>query len=53
MGDFEVSAERAVTFDHGRDGSIAEDCYFSMIAYRDGYSFNFIEGKHKWVAFYH
>jgi egghead protein (zeste-white 4 protein) len=41
----QVSAERKVTFDHGRDGSIAEDCYFSMIAYRDGYSFNFIEGE--------
>lgn len=40
-----VAAERKVTFDHGPDGSVAEDCYFSMIAYRDGYSFNFIEGE--------
>ena len=26
-------------------GSIAEDCFFSMIAYRDKYTFNFIEGE--------
>ncbi|KAE9551613.1 hypothetical protein FO519_005187 [Halicephalobus sp. NKZ332] len=38
-------AERAVTFDHGPEGSIAEDCFFSMIAYRDGYTFDFIEGE--------
>jgi len=41
----QVAAERKVTFDHGLEGSIAEDCYFSMIAYRDGYTFNFIEGE--------
>lgn len=40
-----VAAERKITFDHGPDGSIAEDCYFAMIAYREGYSFNFIEGE--------
>jgi hypothetical protein len=44
-GLFQLGAERKVTFDHGKDGSIAEDCYFSMIAFRDGYSFDFIEGK--------
>jgi len=41
----QASAERRVTFDHGPDGSIAEDCYFGMIAFRDGYSFNFVEGE--------
>lgn len=41
----QAGAERKVSFDHGPDGSVAEDCYFSMIAYRDGYTFNFIEGE--------
>lgn len=38
-------AERDVSFDHGPDGSVAEDCYFSMIAYKKGYTFDFIEGE--------
>nr|XP_027200168.1 beta-1,4-mannosyltransferase egh-like [Dermatophagoides pteronyssinus] len=38
-------AERDVSFDNGPDGSIAEDCYFSMIAFKKGYTFNFIEGE--------
>uniref|UniRef100_A0A0M3HMN5 Beta-1,4-mannosyltransferase bre-3 n=2 Tax=Ascaris TaxID=6251 RepID=A0A0M3HMN5_ASCLU len=41
----QVGAERKVSFDHGREGSIAEDCFFSMIAFRDGYTFDFIEGE--------
>jgi egghead protein (zeste-white 4 protein) len=41
----QLSAERNVTFDHGLEGSIAEDCFFSMIAFKQGYSFNFIEGR--------
>uniref|UniRef100_A0A7E4VL76 Beta-1,4-mannosyltransferase bre-3 n=1 Tax=Panagrellus redivivus TaxID=6233 RepID=A0A7E4VL76_PANRE len=40
-----AGAERAVSFDHGPAGSIAEDCYFSMIAYKQGYTFDFIEGE--------
>lgn len=40
----EVGAERNVSFDHGPEGSIAEDCYFSMVAMKQGYSFDFIEG---------
>ena len=40
-----LSAERSVSFDHGLDGSVAEDCYFSMIAYKNGYTFDFIEGE--------
>lgn len=39
------SAERDVSYDHGPDGSVAEDCYFSMIAYKKGYTFDFIEGE--------
>lgn len=38
-------AELDVTYDHGLDGSIAEDCYFSMIAYQKGYRFGFIDGE--------
>lgn len=40
----QVAAEKAVSFDNGLDGSIAEDCFFAMKAYSMGYSFNFIEG---------
>lgn len=40
-----ASAERAVSFDHGMEGSIAEDCFFSMVAFRQGHSFDFIEGQ--------
>lgn len=38
-------AEKNVSFDHGPDGSIAEDCYFSMVAYQKGYTFDFIPGE--------
>lgn len=38
-------AEKEVSYDHGLDGSVAEDCYFSMIAYKKGYTFDFIEGE--------
>uniref|UniRef100_A0A2P2I700 Beta-1,4-mannosyltransferase egh-like n=1 Tax=Hirondellea gigas TaxID=1518452 RepID=A0A2P2I700_9CRUS len=41
----QVGAERRVTFDHGPDGSVAEDNFFGMVAQRDGYSFDFIEGE--------
>lgn len=47
-GSFVVSkyeAERDVSFDHGPDGSVSEDCYFAMIAYMKGYSFDFIQGE--------
>lgn len=39
-----LGAERAVSFDNGPDGSVAEDCFFSMVAFSRGYSFDFIEG---------
>lgn len=38
-------AEKDVSFDHGPDGSIAEDCYFSMVAFKKGYTFDFIQGE--------
>ena len=41
----QLGAEKKVSFDNGPDGSIAEDCYFAMIAYRDGYSFDFVDGE--------
>ncbi|XP_045525798.1 beta-1,4-mannosyltransferase egh [Pieris brassicae] len=40
-----VSAEKAVSFDNGIDGSVAEDCFFAIKAYKEGYSFNFVEGE--------
>lgn len=40
-----AGAERKVTYDHGNDGSVAEDSFFALVAYRDGYSFDFIEGE--------
>lgn len=42
---FQVGAEKSVSFDNGLDGSVAEDCYFAMRAYKEGYSFNFVEGE--------
>ncbi|XP_063636295.1 beta-1,4-mannosyltransferase egh [Cydia splendana] len=41
----QMGAEKRVSFDNGLDGSVAEDCYFAMKAYMEGYSFNFIEGE--------
>ena len=38
-------AEKDVSFDNGLDGSVAEDCYFAMMAFKKGYTFNFIEGE--------
>uniref|UniRef100_V5GLU3 Putative beta-14-mannosyltransferase egh n=1 Tax=Ixodes ricinus TaxID=34613 RepID=V5GLU3_IXORI len=40
-----AGAERRVSFDHGLDGSVAEDCFFSMVAFREGYTFDFIPGE--------
>ncbi|XP_018326378.1 beta-1,4-mannosyltransferase egh [Agrilus planipennis] len=41
----QVGAERQVSFDNGPDGSVAEDCFFAMKAFSEGYTFNFIEGE--------
>lgn len=40
-----MGAEKKVSFDNGLDGSVAEDCYFAMKAYMEGYTFNFVEGE--------
>lgn len=40
-----MAAEKQVSFDNGLNGSVAEDCYFAMQAYKAGYSFNFVEGE--------
>lgn len=40
-----AGVEQKVTYDHGMSGSIAEDTFFAMIAYRDGYKFSFIHGE--------
>lgn len=45
MDVLQVAAEKAVSFDNGLDGSVAEDCFFAMKAYKQGYSFNFVEGE--------
>ncbi|KFB41556.1 AGAP000868-PA-like protein [Anopheles sinensis] len=41
----QLAAEKDVSFDHGPEGSVAEDCYFAMRAFARGYTFNFIEGE--------
>jgi len=38
-------AEKAVGFDNGPAGSIAEDVYFAMKAWSQGYNFGWIEGE--------
>lgn len=40
-----AAAEKAVSFDHGPEASIAEDCYFSVVAFQKGYSFGWVEGE--------
>ncbi|KIH59282.1 hypothetical protein ANCDUO_10490 [Ancylostoma duodenale] len=45
----QVAAERNVSYDHGMEGSIAEDCFFSMIAMKHGYTFDFIEEIHVYL----
>lgn len=41
----QVHAEKQVSFDNGVDGSVAEDCFFAMRAFSQGFTFNFIEGE--------
>ncbi|KAI6243594.1 Glyco-trans-2-like domain-containing protein [Aphelenchoides fujianensis] len=40
-----AAAEQHVSWDNGIEGSIAEDCFFGMVAMREGYSFDFIQGE--------
>ncbi|KAK3577875.1 hypothetical protein CHS0354_021845 [Potamilus streckersoni] len=37
--------ENALGFDFGPRGSIAEDLYFALEAWKNGYKFNFVEGE--------
>lgn len=41
----QMVAEREVSFNNGLDGSVAEDCFFAMKAFSQGYTFNFIDGE--------
>ncbi len=41
---WQVGAERHVSFDHGPDGSVAEDMYFALVGAGLGYSFGFVHG---------
>lgn len=41
----QMGAERNVSFNNGLDGSVAEDCFFAMKAYTQGYTFNFVDGE--------
>ena len=40
-----AKVEKAVSFDNGLAGSIAEDAYFAIKAMDQGYTFGFIEGE--------
>lgn len=40
-----AGAEKNVSYDFGIEGSIAEDCFFGLTAWKLGYSFDFIEGE--------
>ena len=40
-----AGVERKITFDFGPEGSIAEDCFFGLTAWKHGYNFAFIQGE--------
>ena len=40
-----VAAEKSVTFDHGPESSIAEDCFFAVVAIQRGFRFGFVDGE--------
>ncbi|ESP02354.1 hypothetical protein LOTGIDRAFT_138558 [Lottia gigantea] len=40
-----VKAERDITYDFGKNGSIAEDCFFALHAWNKGYKFGWIQGE--------
>ena len=47
-GSFIVSnagIERQITYDFGLEGSIAEDCFFALTAWKEGHKFGFVEGE--------
>uniref|UniRef100_A0A2C9LSB5 Glycosyltransferase 2-like domain-containing protein n=1 Tax=Biomphalaria glabrata TaxID=6526 RepID=A0A2C9LSB5_BIOGL len=40
----DAEAEKNVSFDHGPEASITEDCFFACVADSQGFSFGFVEG---------
>ncbi|XP_046579452.1 beta-1,4-mannosyltransferase egh-like [Haliotis rubra] len=40
-----AGAEKKVSFDFGPEGSIAEDCFFALTAWKEGYKFGYVEGE--------
>ena len=40
-----AGVEREISFDFGPEGSIAEDTFFAMAAWKNGYKFSFIQGE--------
>ncbi|XP_071088733.1 beta-1,4-mannosyltransferase egh-like [Haliotis cracherodii] len=40
-----ASAEKKVSFDFGPEGSLAEDCFFALMAWKEGYKFGYVEGE--------
>ncbi|XP_059178647.1 beta-1,4-mannosyltransferase egh-like [Physella acuta] len=40
----DAEAEKKISFDHGPEASIAEDCFFACVAFSRGYSFGFVDG---------
>lgn len=41
----DAEAEMKISFDHGPEASIAEDCFFACMAFSRGYKFGFVEGE--------
>ena len=41
----DAESEKNITFDHGPEASIAEDCFFACVAFSKGYNFGFVEGE--------
>ncbi|KAH9505687.1 hypothetical protein Btru_055500 [Bulinus truncatus] len=37
-------AEKQISYDHGPEASITEDCFFACVAYSRGHSFGFVDG---------
>lgn len=40
-----AGVERQITFDFGMEGSVAEDCFFGLTAWKEGHKFGFVEGE--------
>lgn len=39
-----AGVEKRITYDFGIEGSIAEDCFFALTAWKEGHQFGFVEG---------